>query len=76
MTVKEEAAELKRMADEELAAHRAHVPTADHDEQPVSRSHHVASSAGTMDHQEGSMNESGDAANDDPTAPRKDDDRG
>ena len=76
MTVKEEAAELKRMADEELAAHHAQVPTTDHDEQPVSRSHHLVSSAGAIDHQEGSMNESGDAANDDPTAPRKDDDRG
>ena len=77
MTVKEEAAELKRMAAEELAAHHAHVPTTVHEEavQPVSRSFSTASSQHFIDHQEGSLGESGDAVNDDPTTPRKDDDR-
>ncbi len=87
MTVKEEAAELKRMADEELAAHRAHVPTDDHapestslhDEgaQSVPRGQSVGSPDHVIDHNEGSMGDaSGDTLKDDPTAPRKDDDRG
>ena len=78
MTVKEEAAELQRMAAEELAAHHAQIPTTVHEDavQPVSRSSNTASSASFIDHQEGSLSESGDAVNDDPTAPRKDDDRG
>jgi sec-independent protein translocase protein TatC len=97
MTVKEEAAELKRMADEELAAHRAHVPTDEHASeltsvhddgtQPVPRGENRAMTDGTsdtaaspdhvIDHNEGSMGDtSGDTSNDDPTAPRKDDDRG
>ena len=78
MTVKEEAAELQRMAAEELAAHHAQVPTTVHEEavQPVSRNSSTASSQHFIDHQEGSLGESNDLVNDDPTPPRKDNDRG
>lgn len=78
MTVKEESAELQRMAAEELAAHHAQIPTTADEEavQPVSRSSSTASSQHFIDHQEGSLGESGDLVNDDPTPPRKDDDRG